>query len=273
MPRKKRYNRAKRFSIKKSAPKIKGIFTGIVLIAILAISFVYGASCLNGFLKESNLFTLSKIELAMNPFLKEALSLDFYGIPRRVNIFQIDIDAIGLNTQKKHPEFKSVIISRKLPNVISVRIEYKTPVAFLKMGSVAVPFSSDGVVLPQEAGSSGRALPFISGVNLKSSDVKVGNICADKKFALGIKFIMLAYSCWDIKGHRIALVDLKDTKDIYMFLENGIQVKMGDANSIKAKMALLKKIMDEPTLDFSKIKYIDLRFSDVIIGPKELTKK
>jgi len=30
----------------------------------------------------------------------------------------------------------------------------------------------------------------------------------------------------------------------------------------------LKNIMDEPSFDFAKIKYIDLRFSDVVIGPK-----
>ena len=205
----------------------------------------------------------------MNPFLKEALTLDFYGISHRANIFQIDIDSIGLNTLKKHPEFKSVIISRKLPNVISARIEYKRPAAFLKIGSVLVPFSCDGVVLPKET-AKGMALPVISGVNFNPSGIKAGNICVDKKFALGVKFIMSAYSCWDIRGHRIDSVDLKDANDIYMFLENGIQVKMGDANFIKAKIASLKKIMDEPTLDFSKIKYIDLRFSDVVIGPKEL---
>lgn len=258
--------------IKNKYVKHLNILPAFIFLAVMISAVIYGINCLDDVIRDSDMFIISRIELTMNPFLKEALSPDFYDITRHTNIFQVDIDAIKLRTMKKHPEFKSVMIYRKLPDVIGVRIEYKSPIALLRPGSQNVPFSADGVALPHET-ARGLALPFLAGVNFKSSGIKTGDICSDKKFALGVKFIDLAYSDWGVKGHRIDIIDLKDTKNISMFLENGIEVKVGDGNSIKSKILTLKKIMEEPTLNFSKIKYIDLRFSDVIIGPKKLTKK
>jgi len=274
MPRQKKYkqHRKIRFKVKTAKPKLNRFFAKAIFLIILFISLMFMWRISDGFFKSSQFFKVSKIDLVMNPFLKEALYIDFYGIPRGVNIFELDIDSIGHNTKKRHPEFKSVIIARRLPNIINVRILYKEPVVCLKSGSRLLPVSVDGVILPVET-AQGKNLPILTGLSFQPHNTKAGFVCSDKKLFLGIKFASLAQSWWLIKGHRINLISLEDTSNISMFLENGIEIKMGDGNNLKAKLATLKKIMERQAFDLNKIAYLDLRFSDAVIGPKPLDEK
>jgi len=250
MPYQKKYKQRRQY---RRRLNIKPVVFLIVLVASVILSWRW----LDDFFRTSAYFNVSRIELLMRPVLKDALNIEFYSIRRGSNIFRLDIDKIGSDTQKKHPEFRSVTVSRRLPNVISVRIEYKNPVVYLKAGLRFVPVSSDCVFLPPDI-AAGKILPIISGVKFNEP----------RKLARGIKFITLAQAGWTIRGHRINILDLNNVRDISMFLENGIEVKVGDGNTIKTKLAALKNVMDEPSFDFAKIKYIDLRFSDVVIGPK-----
>ncbi len=222
----------------------------------------------------------------MKPFLKDALSLDFYNIPHHFNIFQLNIDAVGVNTQKKHPEFKTVIVSRRPPNVINVRIEYKEPVVFIKArpqskflydrnqifypqwkGYALVPVSCDGVILPAET-ATGKILPILSGVDFNSSVIKVGGVCSDKKLPYGVKLLISLNSLWRVKGHRIDVLDITNTRAVSIFLENGVEVKLGEGG-IQEKLTTLSNLLKFTKFDFTKIKYIDLRFSNAIIVPNE----
>jgi len=252
---------------KKYKPKPKNFFPKAVWLFVIIVAVTFTCRRLNNFFIASPFFNVSKIELAMNPILKEALDIDFYNIPRHVNIFQLDIDSTGMNTQRKHPEFESVIVSRRLPDVISVRIKYKKPAAFLKDGQYFIPVSGDGITLPAEVASA-KNLPIFTGIKLYSRDAVPGSLLTDRKLQWGLKFIKLVESLWDIENCRIDVVDLNNIKEISFYLADGVCVKVGDANNMKTKLGLLKKVINEPGFDFEKIAYIDLRFSDVVIGPK-----
>lgn len=261
--------RVRRFGVKSARLgliKFKGWLSRIILIGVVAACFLPLRQWSYNFFRTSAFFNVSKIELAMRPHLKEALSLDFYNIPRHSNIFQLDIDAIGAGVQKEHPEFQSVVVLRKPPNVISVRIRYKQPVAFIKTSRGLVPIAVDGVVLPPEAAPQ-IGLPVFTGVDFKTPVTKVGDACCDKKLPYGIKFLTTVQYYWTIKEHTINTVDLSNIRDISIFLENGIKVRMGEGG-IKDKLDTLKNIVEKSSFDLEKIKYIDLRFSDVIIGSK-----
>lgn len=261
--------RVRRFrakSVRLGLIRLRGWLGRIILIGIVAACFLLLGRWAYDFFRTSDFFNVSKIELAMRPYLKEALSLDFYHIQRHSNIFKLDIDAIGAGVQKEHPEFQSVVILRKPPNVISVRIRYKQPIAFIKTGRALIPISVDGVVLPPEVVPE-KGLPVFTGVDFKTSVIRVGDACRDKKLAYGIKFLTTAQCYWTMKEHTIHTVDLSNTRDISIFLENGIKIRMGEG-AIKEKLDTLRNILEKSSFNLEKIKYIDLRFSDVIIGSK-----
>ena len=273
------------------------ILPKIILAVIVAGAVLFLGGRAGRFFIESEFFSVSKVELTMKPFLKEALSLDFYNIaPRRFNIFRLDIGAVSANVGRDHPEFKSVVILRRPPDVISVKIKYKHPAAFLKMSPrrkffyekrqvfygqkenyLLVPVSKDGVILPPDildfAAETQRrkiaSLPVLAGPEFQSGALRVGSICPDKRFFCGIGLLRRIKEAWPIKNHRLDVLDAVNLKDISMFLENGVEVKIGNGRNIKDKLLSLKNILNERRFDFAKIKYIDLRFSDIIISPKQ----
>ncbi len=279
--------RRRRRNIKDIGKRYKGLLPKAIALIIIAGCVLLIWQKAAEFFSDSDIFDVSNIELVMRPFLREALSLDFYNIPRGMNIFELDIDTLSAQTKKRHPEFDSVVIARKPPNVVRVNIKYKQPLALLKLrprysffydkrqvlyyqkaGFVYVPISNDGTILPPDVPASGSLVVF-EGVEFNGVIVKVGSACPDKRLSCGVEFLALLKKHWVINGHKVCGLDLTDTKDITLSLDSQIQVRMGEYKiNTKQKIVSLKNILENPNIDFHKIKYIDLRFSNAVIGAK-----
>jgi cell division septal protein FtsQ len=283
---KRRYKkRIRRLDIRGAGSGLMGFLPKVLAAAVGLTLVLFLFRWADNLFSSSPFFAVSRIELTMRPFFNEALSLDFYNIPRRCNVFRLDIDTISRDTERRHPEFKSVVMTRKPPNAISVNIKYKEPVAFIRTTAkrqffygkqrilyprqgmfVLVPISSDGITLPADT-VKGKIIPVLRGVDFQMPVVKVGTVCPDRNLIAGIRLLKVAESCWAIKDHRLDAIELSNPRNVSIFLENGIEVRLGEGN-IREKIGTLKGILETPRLDLSKIRYIDLRFSDVVVGPK-----
>jgi hypothetical protein len=57
-------------------------------------------------------------------------------------------------------------------------------------------------------------------------------------------------------------------KELSFYFASGLEVKIGCEN-LKARIRLLENTLRDPRLMADRIRYIDVRFENAVIGPKE----
>jgi hypothetical protein len=86
--------------------------------------------------------------------------------PERLAVQELDLAQLAQDFQRESPWVRAVLgVERAYPNRLTVRLEYRQPVAFLRRGSGigTIYVDRDGVVLPAEeldVEAAGRLIPF-----------------------------------------------------------------------------------------------------------------
>ena len=62
-------------------------------------------------------------------------------------------------------------------------------------------------------------------------------------------------------------IDIGDSKNLSFFVDQDIEIRIGNSHLIE-RLKILDQTLKTIELDRSKIRYIDLRFDDVVIGPR-----
>ena len=70
-----------------------------------------------------------------------------------------------------------------------------------------------------------------------------------------------------LKKHVLTKVDVTDSKNVSFYVDQTLEIKIGESHWIE-RLKILEQTLKSVTLDPSKIRYIDLRFDDVVIGPR-----
>ena len=70
-----------------------------------------------------------------------------------------------------------------------------------------------------------------------------------------------------LSGYSANTIDAGDVRNILLYLKNGVEVRMG-GEDFEDRLDVLQKTLRDTRLVMDKIKYIDVRFKDVVIGPK-----
>ena len=70
-----------------------------------------------------------------------------------------------------------------------------------------------------------------------------------------------------IADYGVETVDTRDLGNITFSLRNGIEIRVGSEN-FKERLVVLAETLKDPRLAMDRIKYIDLRFGDAVIGPR-----
>ena len=70
-----------------------------------------------------------------------------------------------------------------------------------------------------------------------------------------------------LSDYTVTAIDVSSYRNLSFYLENGIEVKIG-GEDFPNRLKKLKITLANPDLDKENIKYIDLRFKGVVIGPK-----
>lgn len=71
-----------------------------------------------------------------------------------------------------------------------------------------------------------------------------------------------------LKNYGANRIDAGDLENLSFYLASGVEVRIGPEN-FKDRLETLSRTLKDPRLVMDKIKYIDLRFKDVVIGPSD----
>ena len=181
-----------------------------------------------------------------------------------VNIFAVDLSRIKQDVEASHPEFKDVVITRALPNRLIVQAKKRVPV--LQIRSDRFYFvDEEGVVLPDPRNFPEEDMPTVSGLRLNLAKMR-GEEAMQVHPALVL--IKAASNISQLARYKLKTIDLSDPRNISFFLDAGnVEIKIGDSEFDK-RLNVLVTVLEQLDTDINRIKYIDLRFEDPIVGPK-----
>jgi len=230
----------------------------ISLVAILAVVFAGYF-----FLRNSDYFkleTIQVIDASRSSGLSSDQVLDMY---KNRNIFEIDIVTLSSRIKNQYPQIKDAVVRRILPNAIEIDIIPRVAVAKIKAQEY-FPVDETGMVLSPEA-KTGK-LPVVMGFSSWFKP-RIGERINNKQLENAFLLINAMKESSFYSDYSVTTIDASNYRNLSFYLENGIEIKMGDGD-FKARLKSLKTILAKPDLDKESIKYIDLRFKDVVIGPK-----
>lgn len=221
-----------------------------------------GSAC--AFAAQQDLFGLNHIRVLS----AEVVVSDPYrlmGLARGESIWGIHLDRTEERIRKFHPEFAVVKVRRRLPDTLELELRRRVPVVDVWLDKFYA-LDESGIVLSESAEPDSRR-PVIAGVPKPSSAVTTGSRIHFKALNSAIRLVLDASEFAVFRAHRLTRVDVSDPKNIILILEDKVEIKLGSRN-FGDKLKRLAETVGSPDFSFDseKIRYLDLRFGDPIVG-------
>lgn len=249
----------------------KGVFK-IILWTILVAGIGIGIVTLQYMFVDSDLFNVKGLDVRFYDDKNILRRESFGGIEDKhvlgANIFLVDLNDLKKRIETGHPELRDIVVRRALPDRLIVQARQRLAVAQV-YGDRLYFIDKDGVFLPYANNPVEGNIPLISGIRVagpaRSSAVQKEKI----KKAL---FLIDALSAnKKLSGCQIKTVDIADIRNISFFLSakdaEKVEIKIGDGEFNK-RLDVLAMILEQLGQDIERVKYIDLRFEDPIVGPR-----
>lgn len=212
-------------------------------------------------------FRLSEVRILNAAPMTLQRAFEFCELRPGENVVTLDLVNVQQVIRSKHPEFKEVRVRRVLPNRIEVTLKRRTPVAQIQFGSRYVQVDKDLMILPGASTGAFRNLPLISGVAVPREGMGIGVTIRDGNAAKAVKLAEAILSSGMLGRRTLSRVDVKDPKNLSFYVDGDIEVRIGGSHYIE-RLKILKQTLQSLDLDPAKIQYVDLRFDDVVIGPR-----
>jgi len=234
------------------------------LISLTVIGVFFGGVI--AYALNSSTFQLREVRILNIGTLTPEQSFAFCELVPGENLITLDLVNVQQMIKRKHPEFKEVLVHRVLPNRVEVMLKRRTPVAQVAYGRY-VQIDKDLVILPGSSAVPFKNLTVIEGVPVPGEGLYVGVSIQDSHAKKAIRIVEWVKQSNILRGHLLTKIDIGDPKNILLFADSDIEIRLGN-NHLMERFKILDQTLRNVALDSSKIRYIDLRFDDVVIGPR-----
>ena len=181
------------------------------------------------------------------------------------NVFHLDLKAISDFVSSHYPDAKDVAVTIMPPDKLGISMKFRKSIAIVR-GSKNYAIDEDGVILFTQDANALKDLPFIDGVNIKNYERSSRKIVS-QNLKLALYLLKELKNTRIIQAYGIQEINAADGSNISFYLKNGIEAKMGNEN-FSQRLGLLWKTLKDPRMVLDKISYIDLRYKDVVVGPR-----
>ena len=258
MKRQKRFKKIKLLSV---FGDFKDFMVKKVVTVVITAVFILTAFLLaKAFLYRSDYFkvrTIETREALLDQKTMIGVNNQLLNLYKGRNIFSIDLKYISRSLQASYPAAKEVIVRSSLPDRLVILMKFRRAVALVKNLNRSYVIDEDGVALPGADINTMKDLPVIEGI--KKFDARNLRLALDLLKEIKKARFMARYG--------LERIDALDARNLSFYLKNGIEIRIGSEN-FRERLDLLGNTLRDPRLVMDMIKYIDVRFKDVVIGPK-----
>jgi len=228
------------------------LFLGLILFSIY--------SKTNEFLTSSELFRVH--DVVIDPSIRFIDVSELRRLKGR-NIFSVDITKLQARIKAQYPQISDLQVMRDLPDRIRVLAKkrdalFQTPVKgrvlLVDADGVAMYYVNEPVDVPVVRGALPAPAKVVLGAPLAAKPVVV---------ATGIMRGFRSHP--RTASLKVASVDVENLSKITVLLASGMKVIL-DGDNYTRKLDVLEMMMAQKKVDFTQVKYVDLRFTEPVLG-------
>lgn len=226
-------------------------------------------SWLNAFVSGSSYFKVDKVEIVLVgrvPLTQDTIKR-LLTVYKGKGIFDVDLAYARDYILSNYPEVRTIVVNRIFPDKLVLTIRPRRPVAQISLPSGFCLVDAENIILPGVKGLASEDLPIITGIDTRAIMTKVGRSYDSAGLKKALRLIEVVNQMKFYQDHEVHMIDVSDEQNLSLFIEGGIEIKIG-GEDFRNRLAMLNKTFETGRLDKSQIKYIDLRFGNVIIGPR-----
>jgi cell division septal protein FtsQ len=178
------------------------------------------------------------------------------------NIFKIDIRKLETKIRAKYPQIAQLRVIRELPDRIKVLAKNREALYQVPLKGKFLLVDGEGVAMyytPQ--------LPEFPVVQGAIGNVKViqGAAIASKKVALATSMVQAFKTRPRIARLKVTALDLNNLSKISVSIGENLQIIL-DQENYATKLDMLDMLLAQRKIDFTQVKYVDLRFNEPVLG-------
>ena len=235
------------------------------IISLTAIGLLFGTVI--AYALNSPTFQLAQVRVLNDGPMTDEQAFAFCQLHRGESLIGLDLVAVQEVIKRRHPEFKEVLVRRVLPNQIEILLKRRTPVAQAAFGSRFIQVDKDLVLLPGASAAPFRNLTVIQGAPAPVDGLFVGVTLKDPATQKAIKLADAVKQSDVLRGHLLTHVNITDPNNIFLLVDGQIEIRFGGGHYMD-RLKILDQTLRRVPLDPLKVRYIDLRFDDVVVGPR-----
>jgi len=213
--------------------------------------------------RNSSYFNVSHIKIVDDLGMSAIDRTEMLSLYKGRNIFEIDINSLAARVRNQHPIIKQAVVKRVLPNTLEIEIVPRVPVATIRSRELYA-VDRTGMILPLNGKNSD--LPVITGLSIWLNP-RVGQRLESQRLESAFLLIDALREVSFRSDNEIVSIDASNYRNLSAYLRNGIEIKIGNED-FPGRLKNLKATLENPDLNKDNMRYIDLRFRDVVIGPK-----
>ena len=250
---------------------VKGVFK-IILWFVLVAGIGVGVVTFQYMFADSDLFNVKGLDIRFYDDKNMLRRTGFSDIDGKdvlgSNIFLVDLNSFKEKIESAHPELRDIIVRRALPNRLVILAKQRMAVARI-YGDKLYFIDKDGIFLPYAKNSAEENIPLISGIRAISPSR--GGAAQKEKINKALFLIDALSQNRKLSKVQIKTIDIADSRNISFFLNAAgaekVEIKIGEGEFAK-RLDVLSTVLEQLGQDIERVKYIDLRFEDPIVGPR-----
>ncbi|MBI3602284.1 MAG: hypothetical protein HY209_05260 [Candidatus Omnitrophica bacterium] len=185
------------------------------------------------------------------------------------NIFSVDLAKLHRHIAAEYPQIAMLRIVRQLPDTIKVLAKKRDILLQVQVHGKYLVVDTEGVSMFYT--SQALAFPVVRGVPFERNKVVLGVASSIKELNLVVELFGQLKLYPHTRQLKVIMVEAGNVSKIELTVMPHVQIII-DQEDLAAKINMLELLLQKGKINWSQIKYIDVRFKEPIISennPKE----
>ena len=257
------------FGIEKVASALWRFFTGQWFKLTLLLVVVLSGLAIQRSIYADATFGLRFVDIQTTGVLGKDQIVQWSGIKPDINIFDINLQTVERRLLR-HPEIKSVQLTRKMPNRIGLFVSERRIFLQAVPNEKSTAFWSmdeEGFVIPSASNQIRSHLPVLILPELARHPLEIGMQYLDPRFKKAKALILAIYDNSFLRFEEISYITMMAQDEFEIHLNSGIRIYVKE--NFDTALKKLSHFQEFFKADPGSIEYIDARFNDVAVKRKK----